>query len=118
MNNRDNIFKGLDNQDYSEGVILAVANKYAKLYYFNEDFDLIPERVQKELQVMLVMHTEEVGGMIAVGFDPQGHLYIEATANETDAFYDEIGSHLKIKEYQREHKDLFESLEAFYNEFF
>lgn len=113
----ENIFEGLDDQDYSQGVVLAVSNSYAKLYYFNEDFDQIPEIVQRELQVMLVMHTEEVGGIIAVGFDSEGQLYIESTANEFDAYYDEIGSHLKIKEYQREHSELFQSLEAFYNSF-
>ncbi len=113
-----NIFKGLENQDYSEGIILAVSNKYAKLYYFNEDFEKIPEVVQRELQVLLVMHTEEIGGIIAIGFDTEGQLYIESTANELDASYDEIGSHLKIREYQRNKKELFASLEAFYNEFF
>lgn len=114
----ENIFKGLDNQDYSEGVVLAVSNSYERLYYFNEDFDQIPEQVQKELQIILVMHTEEVGGIIAVGFDTEGKLYIEATANELDAYYDEIGSHLKIKQYQMERAELFESLEKFYDCFF
>lgn len=114
----ENVFKGLDEQNYEEGVILAVSNSYEKLYYFNEDFDQIPEQVQKELQIILVMHTEEVGGIIAVGFDTEGKLYIEATASETDASYDEIGSHLKIKQYQRDRNEIFESLEAFYDCFF
>lgn len=105
-------------QNYEDGVILAVSNSYEKLYYFNEDFDGIPELVQKELQILLVMHTEEVGGIIAVGFDPEGNLYIEGTAKEYDAYYDDIGSHLKIKQYQRERKELFESLEKYYEHFF
>ena len=111
-------FKGMEDQNYKDGVVLAVSNSYEKLYYFNEDFDMIPDQVQKELQILLVMHTEEVGGIIAVGFDTEGELYIEATARELDAYYDPIGSHLKIKQYQREHKTLFESLERFYDEFF
>jgi hypothetical protein len=112
------IFKNLDNQSYEDGVILAVSNSYEKLYYFNDDFDQIPEAVQKELQVLMVMHTEELGGIIAVGFDKEGHLYIEVTATEYDGFYDEIGSNLKVKEYQREYKNLFASLEEFYDCFF
>ena len=112
------IFEGLDNQTYEDGVILAVSNKYTQQYYFNEDFDMIPETVQKELQVMLVWHTEEVGGIIVVGFTAEGELYIEATPKEFDGTFDEIGSHLKIKQYQRERKELFESLERFYKEFF
>ena len=114
----DKIFKGLDNETYEDGVILAVSNSYEKLYYFNEDFDMIPDLVQKELQILLVMHTQEVGGIIAVGFDTEGKLYLEATANELDAYYDHIGSHLKIKQYQIERKELFGSLENFYDEFF
>lgn len=111
-------FKGLETQTYEDGVILAVSNSYEKLYYFNDDFDQIPAEVQKDLQVMLVWHTEECGGIIAVGFDTEGKLYVEATAKEYDAFFDEIGSHLKIKEYQRSRKELFEALEKFYDAFF
>jgi hypothetical protein len=55
---------------------------------------------------------------MAVGFDTEGKLYVEATAKEFDGYYDEIGSHLKIREYQRDRKELFESLEAFYDCFF
>jgi len=110
--------KELYEQDYANGVILAVSNSYEKLYYFNEDFDQIPDAVQKELQIMLVLHTEEVGGIIAVGFDTEGNLYIEGTASDFDAYYDDIGSHLKIKQYQRENRDLFESLEKYYEHFF
>ncbi len=113
-----NIFNDLDSQNYEEGVILAVSNSYEKLYYFNEDFDQIPDEVQKELQVMLVWHTEEVGGIIVVGFNKEGELYIEAASKEYDGYYDEIGSHLKIKQYQSEKKELFASLQAFYDCFF
>ncbi len=54
----------MDNTQYDQGVILAVSNSYDKLYYFNEDFDALPEAIQKEIQIMMVMHTEEVGGML------------------------------------------------------
>jgi len=111
-------FKGLESQTYEDGVILAISNSYEKLYYFNDDFDQIPEQVQKDLKVLLIWHTEECGGIVAVGFDTNGKLYVEATAKEFDAYFDEIGSHLKIKEYQRERRDLFASLEEFYDCFF
>ena len=111
-------FKGLETQTYEDGVNLAISNGYEKKYYFNDDFDQVPEQVQKELHVLLVWHTEECGGIIAVGFDKHGKLYIEATAKEYDGTFDEIGSHLKIREYQRDRKDLFASLEKFYDCFF
>ncbi len=108
----------INNQDYSNGVILAVSSSYDRLYYFNDDFDNLPEAVQKELQILMVMHTEELGGQLIIGFRPDGELFIESKVKEFDAYYDEIGTHLKIKSYMIEKKELFESLQEYYNCFF
>lgn len=104
--------------EYAKGVVLAVSNSYKQEYYFNEDFEMIPEIVQKELQAMLVWHTVECGGILAIGFNAEGELYIEGYTSEYDGYYDEIGSRLKIKDYFMYRKDLLESLEKFYKEFF
>jgi hypothetical protein len=108
----------MDNEHYDNGVILAVSNSYDKLYYFNEDFDALPEQVQKEIQIMMVMHTEEMGGMLIMGFDVEGKLFIKSKVKEFDGYHDEIGSHLKIKQYQIDKEELFEALQEFYNCFF
>lgn len=112
------IFEGINTDNYDGGVILAVSNSYNKQYYFNDDFDKIPEQVQKELKILLVWHTEEVGGMIVVGFDSEGVLFIEPLAGEFDGYHDPIGAGLKIKQYRIQQKDLFDSLQQFYDRFF
>ena len=53
-----------------------------------------------------------------MAFSEEGKLYIEATAKEYDGYYDEIGSHLKVKEYQITQKELFEQLEEYFDCFF
>ena len=105
-------------EEVSGATILAVSNRYEKLYYFNEDFEAIPKSIQEDIRVLLVMHTEEVGGILVLGFTEEGEMYFEAMAKEDDVYYDEIGSHLKIKKYQREKKELLEALEEFYRCFF
>jgi len=40
------------------------------------------------------------------------------TNEENDFFFDEIGSHLKIKELQRTKEELLESLQLYYKVFF
>ena len=108
----------MDNTQYDQGVILAVSNSYDKLYYFNEDFDALPEAIQKEIQIMMVMHPEEVGGMLIMGFDVDGQLFIKSKVKDFDGYHDEIGSHLKIKQYLIEKEELFDALQEFYNCFF
>jgi hypothetical protein len=58
--------------------------------------------------------TEEVGGVFTMEFDEDGALYLSATAKENDFAFDEIGSHLRIKQYQKEHAELMENLETYY----
>lgn len=105
-------------KEITERVILSVSNSYDKLYYFNEDFSGIPEEVQKDIHVMMVLHTEEVGGILTMGFEEDGKLFIESSTSEYDGYFDHIGSHLKIKEYQQTYADIFEQLEAFYYHFY
>lgn len=99
-------------------VVLAVSNTYEKSYYFNDEFDQLPQQVQDEIKILCVKHVAEVGGILALSFDDEGTLEIEAIADEDDILYDEIGSHLKIKQIQIEHRDLFEALEAFFKVFY
>ena len=47
-------------------------------------------------------------------FDEDGNLQFETNYEEGDFFYDEIGSVLKIKQYQSVKQELLESLETYY----
>lgn len=99
---------------YEDGLVLCGASSYNKKFYFNEDFDLVPKQVKDELKIMCVLFTEDVGGTIQLIYDDVGNLEIVVDKEEDDILYDEIGSVLKVKQLQREKKELFESLETFY----
>ena len=100
-----------------EAVVLCGASHYEKKFYLNPAFSTLPEQVKKELQIMCVLFTEEVGGVLMLQFNDEGDLEFVTSAQEDDALYDEIGSGLKVKELQREKRDLLESLELFYRTF-
>lgn len=84
-----------------ETVVLCGANSYEQKYYFNRDFAKLPEGIQQELQVMCVLFTEDVGGVLTLEFSPEGVLEFKVQVDEQDYLFDEIGSELKIREYQR-----------------
>ncbi|MBE5969842.1 MAG: hypothetical protein E7242_06380 [Lachnospiraceae bacterium] len=94
--------------------VLCGANSYLQKYYFNNEFDKLPDIVKKELQIACVTFTEEVGGIIILQFNEAGKLEISVQADEKDFLFDEIGSELKIKEMQKDKKDLFEGIETYY----
>ncbi len=101
-----------------EPVVLCGANSYQQKYYFNRDFERLPESIRQELQIMCVMFTEDIGGVLMLQFTPEGELEFKVEADESDYLFDEIGSGLKIRQYQREKRELLESLEMFYRVFF
>ncbi len=95
-------------------VVLCAANAYQEKYFLNPDFAGLPEGIRKELQIMCVLYTADVGGILTLQFDREGNLLFHVTSEEDDYFFDEIGSVLKIKEIQREKQDLLEGLELYY----
>ena len=100
------------------GVVLCGANSYEQKYYFNEeDFGSLPESIKAELHIMCVLYTEDVGGVLTMEFDGEGNLQFTVEADESDYLFDEIGSALKIKQYQMEKRELLESLELYYRVF-
>ncbi len=103
---------------YQDKITLCGSNSYQKKYYLNEDFKGLPDQVKDELKITCVLYTEEIGGILTVEFDEEGHLSFVTRAEENDFFYDEIGSVLKIKQMRQEKRDLWESLELYYRVFF
>ncbi|MDD4113239.1 MAG: DUF6145 family protein [Herbinix sp.] len=103
---------------YQDRVVLCASSSYEKKFYINEDFQVLPEQIKQELQIMCVLFTEDVGGVLSLEFDEDGTLLLKVDVDEGDFFYDEIGSALKIKEIQRTKKELLEAVEVFYKVFF
>ena len=98
----------------SKEVTLCVSNAYQKKFYLNENFNGLPQSIREELKIMCVLYTEDVGGILELVFDADGCLQFRTSCEENDFFYDEIGSALKIKQYQNTKKELMEALEMYY----
>lgn len=103
---------------YQKTVTLCASSAYEKKYYLNEDFNALPETIKQELQIMCVLYTEDVGGILTLEFEDDGTLMLNVEADEGDLLFDEVGSVLKIKELQRNKAELLENLEIFYKVFF
>ena len=101
-----------------EEVVLCAASAYEEKFYLNPEFDSLPETVKQELQIMCVLYTADVGGILMLVFDEKGNLELKVDHTENDFAFDEIGSVLKIKELQQTKRDLFESLEMFFKVFY
>ncbi|GMQ57887.1 hypothetical protein AN1V17_22820 [Vallitalea sediminicola] len=103
---------------FDERVILCVSNVYTKKYFLNQDFEQLPQQIKDELKILSVLYTEDVGGVLTIGFEENGELFLEVEANENDLLFDEIGSGLKMKQLQTNKKELWESLETFFKVFY
>lgn len=97
-----------------EEVVLCVSNAYNQKYYLNPNFSELPSSIKEELQILCVLFTEDVGGVLEVVFDEDGELEFRTSYEENDFFYDEIGSVLKIKQYRNEKRELLEAIETYY----
>lgn len=97
-----------------EEIVLCAASAYEQKFYLNPEFMELPEEVRQELQIMCVLYTEEIGGILLLVFDEDGYLQLKVEHKENDFVYDEIGSALKIKQLQQTKRELFESLELYY----
>lgn len=102
----------------NEEQVLCACSAYEEKYYFNPRYASLPEQIQEELRIMAVTMTADVGGVFTMEFDEDGTLYMSATAKESDFFFDEIGSHLKIKQYRVQYEELLENLQTYYHAFF
>ena len=98
----------------SKEVVLCVSNAYQKKFYLNDNFKGLPQSIKDELKIMCVMYTEDVGGILELVFDEDGNLDFRTSCKENDFFYDEIGSVLKIKQYQSQKREMLEAIETYY----
>ena len=103
---------------YQENVTLCASSAYEQKHYLNDDFKALPEAIKEELQIMCVLYTEDIGGVLSLQFEEDGTLVFHVESDEGDLLFDEIGSVLKIKELQRTKAELLEALELYYKVFF
>ena len=94
--------------------ILCGANAYEEKYYYNKFYDKVPESIQKELNIICVLFTQEVGGIFTIGFDEDGQILLQTMAEEEDITYDEISAGLLVSKIRRERQDMFEALSLYY----
>ncbi len=99
-------------------IVLAASSSYDRKYFFNQEFEALPESIREDIQVMLVMFTMEIGGILTMSFDEEGTMLIESESDEEDILYDEIGAHLKIKQMTNDRQELFQNLEMFFKVFY
>lgn len=104
-------------EEKRERVVLCGANAYEQKYYFNQKFARLPEHIKKELHIICVLFTQEVGGVFTIVFEEDGSVSLETDAAEDDLLYDEIGSGLLVGEVRRSRQELFESLQLYYRAF-
>lgn len=106
-----------DFQKEEENMILCACSAYEEKFYLNPQFSQLPGAVKEELQIMCVLYTMEIGGILILEFTSGGSLELMVSARENDLAFDEIGSALKIKQIRSEKAELFEALELFYRGF-
>ena len=101
-----------------ENLVLCGANSYEEKYYFNDQFGNLPQTVKDELQILCVLFTEEVGGILTLEFSPEGQLLFKTLVDDYDYYYDEIEAGVRISRLRKEKQELLEALELYYKTFF
>lgn len=101
----------------SKKTVLCGANAYEMKYYFNQQFNGIPEAVKNELHILCVLFTEEVGGVFTIAFEEDGNVVLETNADDDDIYYDEVSSGLMVSQVRRKRQELFETLSLYYKVF-
>lgn len=102
---------------YNKNVVLCGSNSYEQKYYFNEEFDRLPDSIKDELKIMCVLFTEDIGGVLTLEYSEKGNLEFNVLCDEGDLLFDEIGCGLKIKQLRQDKKELLTALEMYYKVF-
>ena len=53
-----------EGKQMEEEIVLCAASAYEQKFYLNPEFDALPEEIKQELQIMCVLYTEDVGGIL------------------------------------------------------
>lgn len=96
-----------------EKEIVISVSPYNHKYYFEHKYNDIPNEIKEELIESIAAIAEKVNAIISLGFNKEGQIFIEQTADE-NVFVDEIGADLEIKKLQKDKKELLKSLQLWY----
>lgn len=96
-----------------EKKLVICASPYEHKYFIEKEFEDIPGTIKEELVEAIASIAEKVNGIISLGFNEDGNIYIEQTSQD-DVFVDDIGSALEIKRFQSEKQELLKSLKIWY----
>ena len=100
-----------------EEIVLCASSAYEEKFYFNEEFQGLPQAVKDELKIASVLFTEDIGGIFTILFDEEGAIVLRPEKYEDDLLYDEVGCGLKIRQLELEKAELWEQLEEYYKAF-
>ncbi|OOB78701.1 MAG: hypothetical protein BEN18_06510 [Epulopiscium sp. Nuni2H_MBin001] len=92
--------------------LVICASAQAKKYYFEPSFNDMPAEIKQELTDEAVAIAQKVNGIIAIGFNGDGNIYIEE--QQEYVFVDNIGVELEIRRFQQQKKDFLKSLKIWY----
>ncbi len=106
-----------DNKLEDGRIVLCGANSYEEKYFFNQDFEKLPESIREQLHIISVLFTQEAGGIFLMVFEKDGSLSLETAADEEDLLYDEVTAGLLIGEIRRNRQEMFAQIELFYKVF-
>lgn len=93
--------------------ILISVSPYVQKYYFNEEFQDLPNEIKETLRAKLGIIAEKTNAIISLGFYENGEIFIEERHDDL-TFYDEIGTALRIKKFQSEEVELLRSIKMWY----
>lgn len=98
--------------------ILCSASYYKHGYYFNEKFSKLPERIKRELRVIVSYLAERTKCIAIIGFyKDSSEVYIEIMNEADDFLFDDIGAKMELSRTERENEELFNSISLWYRTF-
>jgi len=95
-------------------IVLAGASREKQKYFFEPEFNALPDAVKLEIKNICVVMAERLGCTFIICFKKTGDVFFEVIKNEGDIDFDEIGSELEIKSLKAEKKELIKALKLWY----
>ncbi|MBP3240744.1 MAG: hypothetical protein J6M92_09385 [Oribacterium sp.] len=95
-------------------VVLCAANSYNQKFFMNPEYNNLPDDVLKELKIISVEYTEEIGGIFLMEFNADNKLVLKSMHEDGDVMFDEDNSRKKIDSIAEKYEALFTKLETYY----
>ena len=94
--------------------VLAGASREKQKYFFEAEFNALPQTVKDEIRNICIIMAERLGCTFLISFEESGDILFEIVKNEGDFDFDDIGAELEIKSLKREKKELIKALKLWY----